>query len=527
MLTRTARAALAVAAALLIAVLWVPAAGAATSPALSLDQSAGNTAGSTTNLGMNLTFSNTGSDSPDQLTINLPPGLLANADIDNGACLTTADLSDTSCQVGTGTVTADALDLVPLTVPVTFDLVPPPAPGDLAGLAVNDNGTQIGSTADVKVRPSGSAGGVGITIDFVLPNSLDGVPIQLANIDSTFDGLRYPTTCPSTPADVTVGVNSYQVSSVKTVSAPLSVTGCSSLPYAPKFAATVTKDSADRQVKLTTTVTQAANESPTGSLTLGFTGNALAVNLGSIKALCTNLASGSCSPVGTATADSPLYPKPLTANAYLTGNVNGPTLTLAFPAPFPLTLVGNVDLGNLTTTFSGLPDIPLTSLALTLNGGPEALFNTNCRPYNGGLSATLVDQNGDKTVKAADSYTIVGCAAWVGASAAKGSSGSGSSSANSAGVKLTSVHVSGSKSGHPTMRFVVSSKRGRKLVRFTIAPPKGMHFIAGRSLIKDIKVSGGKLKSAKLVHGKLVITLRKPVERVRVTIIRALTRVER
>ena len=77
------------------------------------------------------------SDTPDSLTINLPPGLPANADVNGGACLTTADLSDTKCQVGTGSVTAYAAGLVPLTVNVTFDLVPPPAAGDLAGLAVN------------------------------------------------------------------------------------------------------------------------------------------------------------------------------------------------------------------------------------------------------------------------------------------------------------------------------------------------------------------------------------------------------
>ena len=66
-------------------------------------------------------------------------------------------------------------------------------------------------------------------------------------------------------------------------------------------------------------VTQAATESPTKNLTLAFPDAAPGVNLAAIKLLCLNIASGSCTPVGTADAVSPLYPKPLTANAYLTG----------------------------------------------------------------------------------------------------------------------------------------------------------------------------------------------------------------
>ncbi len=52
---------------------------ASINPSLSLDQSAGNKAGATQNLGMDLKFPPTSllsTDTPDALTINLPPGLL-------------------------------------------------------------------------------------------------------------------------------------------------------------------------------------------------------------------------------------------------------------------------------------------------------------------------------------------------------------------------------------------------------------------------------------------------------------------
>jgi hypothetical protein len=497
------------------AALFAPGAWASATPTLSLDQSAGMTAGSTANLGMDLTFADSTGDSPNDMTINLPPGLLANANLDGGACLKTADLTDTSCQVGTGTVTANALDLVPVPLPVTFDLVPPPAPGDLAGLAVNfENGIQIGDTADIKVRPSGDPDGVGISLDFVLPNTIAGTsitagaPIQITQISSTFDGLRYPATCPSTPARVSVSVNSYNDSVVNTVSAPLSVTGCSSLPYAPKLAVTVTKDSADREVQLTAGITQAADEAPTGSMTLGFAGDAIGLNLASIKALCLNPASGTCTPVGVATAMSPLYPTPLTANAYLTGNVNGLTLTLIFPAPFPLTLVGKVDLENVTTTFSGMPDIPLTNLSLKLNGGSEALFATNCRPASGIVTAAMTDQNGDKTLTSNNSYSIKGCSASTSTTTTPTSGAD-----NTPTVSAVTVNKKfGTK--NPSLSFKVGvGKKASELTGVTVELPSGLKFVkhgsAKHPKITGVSVRGVSVKSLKISGGHLVITLKK------------------
>ena len=71
-------------------VAFVPAASAAITPTVTLDQSAGTAAGSTVNLGTDLKFAPTGSDSPKDLTLKLPAGLLANASIDGGACLRNA-----------------------------------------------------------------------------------------------------------------------------------------------------------------------------------------------------------------------------------------------------------------------------------------------------------------------------------------------------------------------------------------------------------------------------------------------------
>ncbi|MGH2857675.1 MAG: hypothetical protein ACRDMJ_09330 [Solirubrobacteraceae bacterium] len=472
-------------------------AGAAITPSVTLDQSAGTAAGGIANLGMDLKFAPTGTDSPDHMTMNLPPGLLANATIDGGACLKTADLSDSACQVGSGTVTADAYGTIPIPTSVTFDLVPPPSAGDLAGLAVNSNGTQIGQTAAIRVRPSGDPDGVGVTLDFVLPNSLYGVPISITEIDSTFDGLRYPTTCPSTPAPVSVSVDSYSDSTVKTTTAPLSVTGCSSLPYAPKFSVTAVRDQHDKQVKLTTQVTQAANESPNRSVALAFPLAVVEPQVAGLRNLCQNVSSGTCTAVGSATATSPLYPTPLTGQAYLTGTFTGPTLTLVFPSPFPLTLTGVVDLVHNSTTFTGLPDIPLTALDVTLNAGTYGLFESSCVTPAGTATASLTDQNGDRSVKLPAPFTVSGCPAAPGGRTGGSSSGSGSGSGT----------VSGLHAGHATLRLTIRVGRHAAALRsLTVRLPRGLVFVSRRG----IRVTGARARSLRVVHGSLVVTLRRP-----------------
>jgi hypothetical protein len=328
------------------------AASAAITPSVSSSSSAAVTAGATGNLGLTLKFAPTGTatamDTPKDLTLNLPPGLLANAAIDNGGCLQTADIATSTCQVGSGTVDAVLAGLVPVPTNVGFFLVPPPSPNDLAGLAVAAAGEQIGTTAPIVIRPSGDPNGVGVTIDLVLPNTLEGQQLSITEIDSTFTGLRFPTTCPSTPAQVTVSANSYADPTVKSAQTPLPVTGCASLSYQPKYSLSVARDAGDRVVKVSTTITQAATESPSSSIMLAFPSNVIAPSPSGLSDLCSTAATGGCTPVGSVTAASPLYPKPLTGAAYLTGqetNISGLTLTLVFPPPFPLTLVGKVDLG--------------------------------------------------------------------------------------------------------------------------------------------------------------------------------------
>ncbi|MGZ4292680.1 MAG: hypothetical protein ACXVRM_00420 [Solirubrobacteraceae bacterium] len=524
-----------------------PGAGAAITPSLSLDQSAGKAAGSLVNLGMDLKFTDTGTDSPHNLTINLPPGLLANAAINGGSCLKATNTSGTACEVGSGTVTADPDVLVlglpaSIPVPVTFYLVPPPKTGDLAGLTVIGNvlglNEQLGSTGDVRVRPTGDPGGVGVTIGLTLPNqlTLSGLTVPLVTISvteirSTFDRLRYPATCPSAPEQLTATVDSYDDATLHSLTAPLSVTGCSSLPYSPAFKVTATQDGGDRQVKLATTVTQGGNEAPSRTVSLAFPTATLAPNLASIEALCLNLASGTCHQVGSASATSPLYPATLTGKAYLTGSSSGLSLTLVFPAPFPLTLTGAVNLLKNAATFAGLPDIPLTNLAVTLDGGPEGLFLSTCDVPSGTATATMTDQNGDRTATVPAMFAVSGCpgVAGPGGSGGSGAGGSnpasGSQNASSASgvtvghAKLSRARFAGLRAGRPTLSFRVSAtRRAAKLQALTVGLPAGLAFIASHHRVAHVSVQGAKVKSLSLSHGRLVIRLTRAVSAMTVTI---------
>ena len=423
-------------------------------------------------------------------------------------------------------------------MPVAFYLVPPPAAGDLAGLAVEGLGEQIGPTGQIKIRPTGDPDGVGVSLDLVLPDQLplkvpllgtiNLVQISLTEINSTFNGLRYPATCPSAPAQLSATVDSYGDATIHTLAAPLSVTGCSSLAYSPTFKVTAARDSGDRQVKLDTIITQTAAQAPNRSVSLAFPASTLAPNLESIKALCLNLASGTCPAVGSVSATSPLYPSTLHGKAYLTGSSSGLSLTLVFPAPFPLTLTGSVDLVKNSATFTGLPDIPLTNLSVSLNGGASGLFLSTCQTPSGTSTATLTDQNGDRTVRAPSAFTVSGCpltggggsgGGWGSGSGGNGSSGGG----GSGGATLGKPSASGLGTGRVSLRFRVGvARRAAKLDGLIIQLPAGMSFVGHRAgnrlTLTGVTLIGARLRSLSLSHGHLVIALRKPVSSLTVRI---------
>jgi hypothetical protein len=381
--------------------------------------------------------------------------------------------------------------------------------------------SQLGSTGDVTLRPSGSAARIGLDIALTsIPQTFDGLPISVSSLTSTFSGLRFPATCPSTPAPLAVSADSYDDATTRTASAPLRVTGCASLPYAPAFKVTAARDSADSEVKLTTDVTQAAGQATSRSVALAFPPTVLEPNGGVIAALCPNPALGTYTPVGTASSTSPLFPAPLTGKAYLTGSLLAPQLALVFGPPFSLTLTGAVSLTANSTTFTDIPDFPLSDLSVTLTSGPNAVFQASCNPASGTGTATLTDANGDHSATVPGPFTVSGCPASPGGSSgggsgSSGSHGSGKGSAKAARPSVRAAFADGLAAGRPALLLqLLSGSGGPKLSAFTITLPSGLRFathrVHGRLTVRGITLTGGRIKSLSTSHGRVTVTLRAP-----------------
>jgi hypothetical protein len=504
----------------LTAAVLAPMAAASVTPALTLDQGGGTQAASTVPLGMTFNFSPSAGDTPKDLTIGLPPGLLADASINGGACLQSSTPT-AACQVGSGSVTATILGgLVPVTGQVAFDLVAPPKPGDLAGLALLvtllGQTSQLGSPGEIAVRSVTDPAGFGLNIAFAnIPNTYQSMPIQVQSMSSTLSGVRMPASCPAAPANVTVTTDSYSDSTPHTASAPLQVTGCSALPFTPVFHVTATKDAADSGTQVISDITQPASpaQATPQSVSLALPADVLSPNAHSVLSggiLCANPASGTCKTIGTATATSPLYPVPLTGSDYLTGTLSALKIVIVFPPPFALTLAGAVDVAHNTTTFMGLPDIPLSDLNVTLAGGNNAAFAAFCSPASGTASSTLIAQSGARATVSAP-FTVAGC------SGSQGTTGSGPGPKPSPNGRagIVSGAASGLASGHPALSFKLTAGKNAKLKSFAVKLPRGLSFarhrVHGRLKLLGVALKGANVKSLSLKHGTLLVTLRAPV----------------
>jgi hypothetical protein len=250
------------------------------------------------------------------------------------------------------------------------------------------------------------------------------------------------------------------------------------------------KDAHDNGVKVVTNQTQALGESAGLSTTLELPWPAVIANTAALPL------QNSSTPIGTAVATSPLQPAPLTGFAYLTGSSPfTPTLTLKFPPPVALTLVGNVDLNAHTVTFPALPDVPQTGLTVTLFGGPKAAEAATCAPPGGILRASNTGQNG-KVVNVAFPISVVGCPTVP---------------------KLSGLSLGGLASGKPSLRFSVTRGTDAPNVRsITVTLPRGLTLKTSKRLGRGISVSGGHAVSGS--GGQLTIRLRPAAANVRVSI---------
>ncbi len=120
--------------------------------------------------------------------------------------------------------------------------------------------------------------------------------------------------------------------------------------------------------------------------------------------------------VGSASAATPLLPVALEGPAYLVSHAGAsfPDLDLVLQGDgVKLALRGETDIKSsvITTTFAGLPDVPLSRFVLSLPMGPYSALGTVGEPCGEQLtmSTTLVAQNGARLAQQTH-VTVSGCA---------------------------------------------------------------------------------------------------------------------
>jgi hypothetical protein len=425
--------------------------------------------------------------SPGPVTITLAPGVLASLAA-NPSCLESTQYTP-SCQIGEGTASASGLPVVQLTA----YLVPATNPSDAAGIDLISNpGNQTTHIEIALVQTS--TGNVQSVLKFDL-SGLGPVGQALTGMSLTVNGsldgqpfTRMPTSCSPGHSMLSITYANGQTETSQ-ASPDFTPTGCDSLPFNPALSGSAVKDPHDSGTEVVTTQTQGAGEAAGQSTMLILPWPALSANLNALSIQNTS------TPVGSAVVTSPLQPAPLSGLAYLTGQPFTPTLTLRFPPPVALTLVGTVGLTSHSVTFSNLPDVPQTSLVVTLFGGAKAAQSASCAPPGGPLRGIFTGQNG-KTVTVTQPLTVSGCPT---------------------APSISHASLTGLASGKPALRFgLTRGSNAPNLKSIVIALPSGISFGSKKKLGKGISVSAPHRLSA---HGRrLTATLTRTVSSVSVAI---------
>jgi hypothetical protein len=327
------------------------------------------------------------------LKVDLPPGLLAHLGSVTpcGEAQVTAKACPDSSQVGTASVAAGSGDH-PLWLTGGKTYLTGPYRGAPFGLAIIvpavagplNLGTELVRQA-ISINPDDAH--VTVTSD-AFPTIVGGIPLRLRRLAVTIDRAGFlvnPTNCdPLTIA----GVVTSTAGATAAVSAPFHVGSCADLGFTPKLAMKLTGKSQTKNRKhpgLVATVTplpgQANIRTTTVTLPASVTLDANHLPVQCELADAQKRACPASSAVGSATVRTPLVNAPLTGPVYLVKGATGglPSLLAALSGPIDISVHADSAFTGrrIVTKFTGLPDAPLSSFVLTINGGSKGiLMNT-------------------------------------------------------------------------------------------------------------------------------------------------------
>jgi hypothetical protein len=384
--------------------------------------SSGNTAGAHSPFSIDLTR-NDGDQNLAAVNVTTPPGLsatLAGIPYCSEAALAAAavpsysglaELSNPSCpaasQIGTAVAGAGAgthpvflggkvylagpYNGAPLSLAVITPAVS--GPYDLGNVVVR---------AALKVDPTDAH----ITaVSDPLPSILDGIPLRLRAIRINLDRSDFtlnPTNCD--PFQVGAAVFGDQGTEAD-LQTHFQVANCANLPFSPKLGLRLTggtKRNGHPAVHATLAYTKGQANIKSVAVTLPRSEQTDTTHLG---APCTTpqFDAGQCpasSILGSAQANTPLLADPLKGKVYLVSAGNPlPDIVLALRGQIDFNLHGRIDSaqnGALRTTFDTVPDVPVDSFRLDLQGGSKGLVvnNTDICTHLRPALAKVAGQNG-------------------------------------------------------------------------------------------------------------------------------------
>jgi len=360
----------------------------------------------------------------DRVAVALPPGIAA--DLREVATCSPAALAARACsgqsQVGTATIGA-GVGPTPYYLrdgriylagpykgaPLSLALVLPMRAGPL------DLGVEVVRMA-LRIDPD--SGGVTVDGD-PLPQIVKGIPTKIRDLRIELDRpgfTRNPSSCePTSIAGIADGASG----AVARLSTRFQVGGCERLGFKPRLSVSLSGAPPRRgghpQMKAVLRSRPGGAGIRRAAIVLPQT--ELLENA-HVRGVCPRprFAAGTCprrSVYGEATVWSPLLDEPLRGPVYLRASAQRlPDLAAALDGRLRLNLAAKVDSvrGRVRTTFEGLPDFPVSRLALTLRGGRRGLLVNNtdlCRANP--RAAAFFRAHNDKARRTGAAVGVGGC----------------------------------------------------------------------------------------------------------------------
>jgi hypothetical protein len=346
------------------------------------------------------------------LSMSLPSGFLANlnaatecasADAATGACPDSSRIASITAQSGvgdsplalggemylsqhTGADVADGVIVVPAKI------------GDL------DLGNVV-VPVSIGLRPTDA----GLTLNAVEPTRFNGVALNLRSIAVTLDRVGFPlnpTACGPLGASAQVADDAGETVGASTT---VSYTGCAGLPFAPSISASIagpyTANSHPQiKVSMRTRPGDSNLKSTDVSLPVGVSSDLKNLQHPCDQALFNAGTCPASTRVGSASATVSIAPDTITGDVYLV-HIPGqslPGIGMNFTGRFAQRVLSTVSIasnGRLITKFDAIPDLPLTTLNLTIDGGaadPLVLSSAICDAPSS-FDTTFGGQGGQST----------------------------------------------------------------------------------------------------------------------------------